>query len=246
MSRLHHAKAELTRRGEVALRSLSRFGPLPTDAELHIESALDDRQSVPASTELITEGDALNSPRILVSGWAARTRMFADGRRQIVSFFLPGDIFGLSNPPGSRAMTPIVSLTGASYAKIPLRADTCCCHVPAGDRLMYAVAQLLRLDETRMVSQIMRLGQTAYERVAHLLLEFYYRLKAVGFVQSNSFVLPVSQGTLSDALGLCVVHTNRILQQLRRDRLIQMHGSIITLPQLEHLMTVTEVRGPLV
>lgn len=245
MPDLQEDKAGTTRRGDLALRSLSRFGPLPPDAERHLEAALDHNQIAPPSTELISEGEALNRPRILMSGWAARVRVFDDGRRQIVSFFLPGDIFGLSNWPSSRAMTPIVSLTTANYATIPLLAGTCCCYAQANDRLMFAIGQLLRIEEARLVDRIARMGQTAYERVAHLLLDFYCRLKAIGFVQSNSYVLPLSQGTLGDALALCAVHTNRILRQLRRDHLIQIQGSIITILEVERLMDIADFQLPL-
>jgi CRP-like cAMP-binding protein len=246
MYRIQDGKADLTRHSALALRSLSRFGVLPPDAELHIQTALDQGQTVPPSAELISEGDALDAPRILVSGWAARIRLFGNGRRQILGFYLPGEIFGLSNWPGSRAMAAIVALTPASYATIPLFANTCCCHAQANDRLMFAIGQFLRLDHGSQIHQLMRMGQAAYERVAHLLLEFYCRLKAIGFVQSNSYVLPLSQGTLGDALGLCAVHINRILQQLRRDRLIQLQGSIITIPELERLMDIADFRLPVV
>jgi hypothetical protein len=63
----------------------------------------------------------------------------------------------------------------------------------------------------------------------HLLLEFYVRLRAVAMVQGQSFHLPLSQETLSDALGLSVVHTNRILQQLKREQLIETRGAHIVL-----------------
>ncbi len=36
--------------------------------------------------------------------------------------------------------------------------------------------------------------------------------------------MPLTQETLADALGLSVVHVNRVLQQLRRDRLIDLHA----------------------
>jgi CRP-like cAMP-binding protein len=245
ISRLEENKSGAARRSDLALRSLSRFGSLPSDAELHVEEALDHSQTAPLSTELISEGEALNVPRILTSGWAARIRVFGDGRRRIIGFFLPGDIFGLSNWPGSRAIYPIVSLTPASYAAIPLLANRCCCQAQANDRLMFAIGQMLRVDELRQFDQVIRMGLTAYERVAHLLLEFYCRLKVIGFVHSNSYVLPVSQGTLGDALALCAVHTNRVLQQLRRDRLIQMHGSIITIPEVERLMEIADFQLPM-
>ena len=121
-SNLHH-----TRYNDLAWRSLSRFGDLPLDAESRIQSAVDRHVTAPPSRELIAEGDALNSPRILLAGWAARTRLLKDGRRQILNFSLPGDIFGLSSVPWSRALSPIVSLTPTRYAEIPLLAGTRCC-----------------------------------------------------------------------------------------------------------------------
>jgi CRP-like cAMP-binding protein len=207
---------------------------------------VDQGQTVSPSVELISEGDALDAPRLLVSGWAARTRLFGDGRRQILGFYLPSEIFGLSNWPDLRAIAAIVALTPASYATIPLLADTCCCHAQANDRLMYAIGQFLRLEQGNQIHQLMRMGQAAYERVAHLLLEFHCRLKAIGFVQSNSYVHPLSQGTIGDALGLCAVHINRILQQLRRDHLIHVHGTMITIPKLERLMDIADFRLPVV
>jgi CRP-like cAMP-binding protein len=44
----------------------------------------------------------------------------------------------------------------------------------------------------------------------------FFRLQAVELTNDNSFILPVTQRELSDTLGLTVVHTNRMLQDLRR------------------------------
>jgi CRP-like cAMP-binding protein len=94
-------------------------------------------------------------------------------------------------------------------------------------------------------NQLVRVGrQTAYERTAHLLLELYHRLKAVSFTQGNGYVLPLTQEMMADALGLSVVHTNRTLQHLRRDKMIETHGSAITILQPEALEQVADFREP--
>lgn len=59
-------------------------------------------------------------------------------------------------------------------------------------------------------------------RIAHLLCEIAVRLGAAGLAQDQSFILPLTQEQLADATGLTSVHTNRVLQALRRDGLISL------------------------
>jgi CRP-like cAMP-binding protein len=82
--------------------------------------------------------------------------------------------------------------------------------------------------------------QTAYERLVHLVLEFYGRLQAIGMVDGDSFALPLTQDILADALGLSVVHINRTLQQVRRDRLLDMRGGQVTLRQLDLMRAMAD------
>ena len=43
----------------------------------------------------------------------------------------------------------------------------------------------------------------------------FFRLWAVGLNNGNSCTLSITQGELGDTLGLTIVHTNRMLQDLR-------------------------------
>jgi CRP-like cAMP-binding protein len=47
---------------------------------------------------------------------------------------------------------------------------------------------------------------------------------------------------LSDTLGLSSVHTNRILQQLKREQLIECHGSTITLANMTALARIADYK----
>ena len=81
-------------------------------------------------------------------------------------------------------------------------------------------------------------------RLIHLLLEFHDRLKANGSVEDGSFIMPFTQEVLSDALGLSTVHTNRILQQLRRERLIETHAATVRLIDPVLLAEIADYRTP--
>ena len=51
-------------------------------------------------------------------------------------------------------------------------------------------------------------------------------------VEGDGFSVPLTQEVFADALGLSVVHINRTLQQVRRDKLLEMRGGRIIIHQL--------------
>jgi CRP-like cAMP-binding protein len=105
------------------------------------------------------------------------------------------------------------------------------------------VWDILSLEETFLANQVVRLGrQSAYERMAHLLLGFHDRLDAVGLAQGGAFAMPFTQEVLSDVLGLSTVHTNRTLQQLRREHLIESHGMTMRLMDIKLLAEIADYR----
>jgi CRP-like cAMP-binding protein len=220
--------AELNRLRDFGLRALSRRGALDDDDDKAVRQALAEMQSYPAGHELIAEGEPLNRPCLLLEGWAVRQRVLSDGRRQIFSFVLPGDGVGLCARPDGVALQTTLALTPVTLAPMPLLNQRL--HGPAKTPLSELAWNMVSLDESFLVNQVMRLGrQSAYERLIHLLLEFHDRLKTGGSVEERSFVMPFTQEVLSDALGLSTVHTNRVLQQLRRERLIETHAATVRL-----------------
>ena len=79
------------------------------------------------------------------------------------------------------------------------------------------------MEQARLLDQLVRLGRsTASERVAHLLLEIADRLTLTGVGDERNFPFPPTQQVLADLLGLSMVHINRTLQQLRREKLIEL------------------------
>ena len=178
--------------------------------------------------ESFRSGDVLHPPRagstpfFMLSGWACLARELADGRRQVIAFLLPGDAVGFDLLTQSRESTKVTALTSVTVQRVR---RSLMGEISGSPGLSRALAIASNQQQIRLIDQVVRLGrQTAYERCAHMLLELHARLVDAGEAVGDSFVLPVKQEVLADALGLSLVHVNRTLQQLRRDRLVEVQG----------------------
>lgn len=171
--------------------------------------------------EIMAEGEPASAVHILLDGWAIASKQLSDGRRQILTFLLPGDLCGLHADLLDRADHSVGALTHARIAAVaPTDLEALKASSPR-------IAKAFQLSELTAAS-IQRawltcLGQcSAYERIAHLLCELHARMSIVGLVENGECELPVTQHDLADAAGLTPVHVNRTLQQLRHDALIEL------------------------
>jgi CRP-like cAMP-binding protein len=210
--------------------ALAQLSPIET---LVLEHLAGRQQQHIMRAELCAEGE-IPKPRIMVSGWACRQRVMNDGRRQIISFMLPGDTIGplrqspLPESCATVALTPVVTVDAQALLQ------AACVEHMQHPGLSMAVRCMASQQERWLRDQVVRLGRrSAYERTIHLVLELHGRLDAIGLAPSRCFAFPLTQDVLADALGLSVVHVNRVLAQARRDGLFELHGGHIVIHQLE-------------
>jgi CRP-like cAMP-binding protein len=81
------------------------------------------------------------------------------------------------------------------------------------------------------------------EHLAHLICELHARLRRAGLVADHEFTLPLSQSELAEVLGAAVVHTNRVLQRLRRAGLITARNKHLHVLQPPALRKMGEFDG---
>lgn len=227
----------------IVVRRLNRLAPL-TPATVEILTGLRDSQRLPAGAAVVEAQEVLR-PRFLVSGWAARLRWLADGRRQIVSLVLPGDGVGLCERPQPLALCALVALTPVELIDAATVANRNFAGEHRARDLSIALAIASALDEAQLIDQVVRLGrQTALERVAHLLMELRFRLALVDLVEDETMPFPLTQEQLADATGLSAVHVNRTLQQLRRDGLIDLGQGRVRLLKPVQLEALADYQPP--
>lgn len=228
----------------IVLHRLRSFAPIPPHTQALIEG-LTELQSCRAGSDLAAEGASLKQLRYLVSGWAARVRWLPDGRRQIFNLVVPGESIGVGLRRSPLAFATTVALTPVDLLDAAPVQRAIQGNDPAWSELRDAIKAASSYDECYVLNQILRLGRlTAYERVCHLLLELHDRLAISGLTQGAQFALPLTQEVLADVTGLSVVHVNRTLQQLRRERLLEIHAGRAHLLDVPALTKITDYRPP--
>ena len=184
--------------------------------------------------DLIREGDSPRSVYLILEGWACRYKTLPDGRRQIVAFLIPGDIFDLNIYILKEMDHSVAAITALKVVEIGrdevenvLRDHPRVTQALWWDGLVEASIQR---EWTLNVGQ-----RTALERVSHLLCEMFLRLQVVGMTDGNSCDFPLTQVDLADATGLTAVHVNRTLQELRKQGLIELQSRSLTIPDMNAL-----------
>ena len=217
------------------LRKLRHGARLTSEAEDVLARLLDSTRTVEAREDLLAQGREPRYLPLIVGGWAGRYTILEDGRRQIISLLLPGDLcepFGVLPRFMDNAIT---ALTPVEMAMV--RLDALRSAAQASPRIEEALWWDLLVSSAIERQHLVSLGRrTANERLGHLFCELHLRLSMVGLVdEDNSYEMPVTQADLGDLLGLSVVHVNRSLQDLRRTGMITLRDRRLTIHDLESL-----------
>jgi CRP-like cAMP-binding protein len=169
-------------------------------------------------------GDLVDHSCMVLDGLTARFDQTLDGRRQITSFYMAGDMPDLHSLVLPRANSWLESLTTASIISVPHAA----LHkaISGNPAIALAFWRDCSVDAAVAAEWIVNVGQRgAPERAAHLFCEMALRS---GKAKDNSFQFPfpVTQEQLGEAMGLSAVHVNRTLADLRGRELLLHAGKI--------------------
>jgi CRP-like cAMP-binding protein len=139
---------------------------------------------------------------------------------------MPGDVIGLPVSFFDRSMYSIVAISDLTFNSCSLDAYVQLCY--RQPKFGLALSWLAAQEAAIYAEHVVDIGRrTPVERLAHFLLEIHGRLLAVGYAEKASFTLPFSQEVMADVLGLSVPHLNRVMQQLRAEKLIASRGRLV-------------------
>jgi CRP/FNR family transcriptional regulator, nitrogen fixation regulation protein len=153
----------------------------------------------------------------IIRGAVRTYKLLSDGRRQIGTFHLPGDMFGLELGNNHRLAAEAIIDTTVRLVKRSSLEQAAGVDVRVARKLWSMTAGELRHAEDHMLL----LGRkSAMERVANFLLEMDRRLAVAGMM-----ALPMCRRDIGDYLGLTLETVSRALSQLHGEGVLGFSGA---------------------
>lgn len=183
------------------------------------------------------EGDRPEFLLVITQGWAARVRVLRDGIRQITALYIPGDVcelFWLEESPIAQPIVALSELRGTAVpaAEIRQRARQ---ETPLRNAILRE-AQWTAEARSEWLANLARRDSTS--RIAHLFCELLARQRAAGLASGNCCDLPLTQHDLADLAGITPIHTNRTLQALRAEGLIELKSKRLRILDVDRLIAL--------
>ena len=178
---------------------------------------------------------------IICQGWAASSITLPDGRRQILSFVLPGDLVstaGFLEPMSGRTVEAITEVTYRKFKRSELKA------------FMFAHPDLMDVLSKTLVEERMEADQLALdlgrrpadERIARLILRLVKKLAGRGMMSDRTMEFPLRQRHIADATGLTPVHVSKMMGEFQRNGLIEISARSLTILNETELYRIADWR----
>jgi CRP/FNR family nitrogen fixation transcriptional regulator len=161
--------------------------------------------------EVFGEGELADYLYRVKSGCIRTYSTFRDGRRQVTSFYLPGEYFGLEleklHSFSAEAVTP--SLVYAIKRNALTKREA------ANNKITSRLLALTALELRRTQRHVLLLLKTARERVGQFILDLAERQNSLREVD-----MPMTRGDIADYLGLTAETVSRMLWGLENTSVI--------------------------
>ena len=152
---------------------------------------------------------------LIVNGAARKCTQISDGRRQIMDFLLPGDLFGFETADRRKCSVECVA---ADTAVVRYQRQRMEALMETDPRLARRVRDIAFGSLDRLQSRMILLGCSgALERVCGFLSEMAHRAQQ-GI--EGTVTLPMSRYDIADYLAIAVETVSRSLTTLRSERVI--------------------------
>lgn len=213
------------------------FGKSFEEAPSHEDAHWRHYRTVPAGERIAARNELSEDVFVLCGGWGFRFFQLADGRRQILNFLLPGDLFSATSVFEQRFHFSVKALTesqisGMRRAEVQARlavnpgiltalANSYIAETEAGDEMQTALGQF-----------------SAEERIAYLFLHLMQRIATRSVILERRYPFPLRQQIIADAVGLTPVHVSRILGLFRKRGLVELSDGVLNIFNLPELQRI--------
>ena len=177
---------------------------------------------------------------VICSGWAASVIALPDGRRQIASFLLPGDLTCSASLLWPVAGRLVEAVTDVSYRQVKRE------HIKAAlfnDPVMFEKISILVSAEREQADRLLvDLGcRAGHERIARQILYLAQRFAKPDSTKNQMIPFPLRHRHLAEATGLTSVHVSKVMTEMRRSGIIALDNRVMTITDASRLREIAHL-----
>jgi CRP-like cAMP-binding protein len=232
-------EGRLSEATSVLIQKLGEHSRLSRDDCRAIESLKYTLRTLMPNEDLIRQGDDPSVSGLVTSGILARYHLLKNGKRQYLSYHLAGDM------PDSQALFieqmdhAVCAIGAASVALIPHK--DLLALFKRRHSVSFAIWRETLIDAAIFREAITNnSARTKTARMAHFFCELFYRAKASGLTEGDTFEAPISLIQLGETLGLSIATVNRTLLELRKSRSMNFQRGVLHIEDWERLERIAQ------
>lgn len=215
------------------LSNLQRFCDLSEGEKLLLLDAVQRTKTFhPPYNIGVESGEAL----VLMTGWALRYVMLANGVRQTTAMLLAGDFCDDNVLLSGETDRTIAAMTDCEVAFIPRSTMLNLFERPGIAKALWGHSLAGQIALRKSVANIAT--KSAQQATAYLICDIHARLSEINRSSGLSFHWPLTQQAVGEAVGMTAVHINRVLRSLREQGLITVQRGHMEIHNLEKLRRV--------
>jgi len=202
------------------------FGETSDQLELRDFQRLATQVNFPAGKTIFSEGERANSVFGLSQGVVRLYEMLPDGRRQILTFALPGDFLGM--PLAARHDFSADAIDEVALCQFSR--DDLTKFIQSRPNIMRRLIEFATRELDMAQNQLLLLGNgSAEEKVAIFLVSWRNRLARLTAL-SETLPLPMRRQDIADFLGLKLETVSRTLAKLEHRKVVRLirQGVLLT------------------
>ena len=187
---------------------------------------------------LYLSGEMFKAVYLVRSGFVKSVVSLEDGRDQITSLCMPGELLGMDGLASGRHVSDAIALGDGEVCVVPYhRLENLGHEARSMQRKLLVMFSREIVREQRMM---LFLGSmAAEERVAAFLLDLSDRFSALGYSPSE-FILRMSRNEIGSLLGMKLETVSRIFSKFQKNVLIKIERQHIQIVNIEGLRGVLD------
>ncbi|MFQ6549814.1 Crp/Fnr family transcriptional regulator [Aestuariibius sp. 2305UL40-4] len=221
------------------VQKLSTYISLDSVSQRHL-ARLEEKEQMLDKAEIVnTIGTTTDALYVVKTGWLYAYADLADGRRQILRLYHPGDVIGFPDIAFHHATATVRAVEATCLCPFPkTHLDSIFRESPRLTALLFTLAvrdQVIFMDLMKAMGRM-----SARERIGYLLLDLISRLRITNTTMTDTFRLPLSQTEIGDMLGLTNVYVSKTFRQLEQDEYLERDGIKVRLLREGDLIEMTD------